>query len=704
MNFLKKNLHAKMLIAFMGCLLLVSIGYIPLSIHWINRQATVHLDQKIDQAGDLFTGILEIPLWQLDQPAMIMALRSMLNDPNVLMVALETQKNVHLYTIFQDPSGSIRTSETPVSVNMPEHIERVFSIQRDGEVIGYLRFAYSTDSLQAEKWTAISQYVLSTLFLFLAIFGGTLFVGRKLVVQPVKAVNAMMMRVAEGNYDESIVYQSQDEIGQMVTSFEKMRDSVKEQIEQVEQKKRQLEVLNAGLENKVQERTQTLQERSEALQQEVNERRQIEFKIRDMLETQEMISDNLIQTSAELQRSRNELEQKNDSLTASNRKYEDLNQNYDRILKKLDSMYHKEFPNLQGHLEDIQNTVAKRHQPSVQRTRKELSEIQEMLHTIAELYESNQAIASKRILLAENNRQQQIFAKMALSGTGVKLDIVSEFNEGKQLLKTRNYDIICTNMDLIELTAVAQESQPNIRSVFMTPHDASFYLAVLKKYPFLSNIVSRNDEDRTFTLKNIITTISKLVSEDLFGLEKYMSWGVEVQQQIISHSHIRGEQIETMQEYFREFGFRKGLLTRCGMVAEELLMNAIYDAPIDAEGQPRYNHLPRTVPVALEPGEQGLMRYACDGMLLAISVQDPFGAFGRKTILNYLEHCYSGEAGKLDKSKGGGGFGLLQIMETADLVVFNVRPKVKTEVITLFNLDPNVSQSSKKAAFHYFSI
>jgi len=158
-----------------------------------------------------------------------------------------------------------------------------------------------------------------------------------------------------------------------------------------------------------------------------------------------------------------------------------------------------------------------------------------------------------------------------------------------------------------------------------------------------------------------------------------------------------------MESYFKQLGIRLRVLNKANMVVEELLMNAIYDAPVDAEGKELYNHLLRTEPVVLKPEEQGTLSYACDGLLLAVSVEDPFGALDRQTILDYLQSCYEGKAGTLNQSKGGAGRGLFQIMETADLVVMNVNPHLKTEVIAIINIDPNKPKTDQTTSFHYFS-
>ncbi len=415
------------------------------------------------------------------------------------------------------------------------------------------------------------------------------------------------------------------------------------------------------------------------------------------------------QRTADLTKRKLELKQQNLELLASHRKLEDLISTKEQLLKQLETIH-------ETHLRQLDETLGTLHdhddmkvQTSVRQAERIVHHIQELLKPIKSLHFSEQAIHSKRVLLAENNKKQQIIAKMALGGTGVKLDIVDELEQGRERLAQQQYDIICTNEELIELTPIARELQPDIRSVFITSESAPAYLPKLRQYSFLSNIVTRSEEDRSFTLKNILTTVSKLVSGDFFGLEKYISWGVEVQELAIENSQTRHQSVEEMADYFRKLGVRRPMLEKCEMVAEELLMNAIYDAPVDAKGKSLYNHLPRTTTVVLKSQEQGRFRYASDGLLLAISVEDPFGVFDRKTILNYLESCYSGEkgqhhndAGTSSDRKAGAGRGLFQIMETADLVVFNVKVNVRTEVIALFNIDPDVPKVSQATSFHYF--
>ena len=131
-------------------------------------------------------------------------------------------------------------------------------------------------------------------------------------------------------------------------------------------------------------------------------------------------------------------------------------------------------------------------------------------------------------------------------------------------------------------------------------------------------------------------------------------------------------------------------------------MNAIYDAPVTLDGKPIFNHIERTQEIRLREDQYATFRYATDGVLMALSVEDPFGGLAADTLFRYLSKCYEG--GSLNEGredKGGGGRGLHQIVENSDLVVFNISPKKRTEVIALFNVDQK-SIAHRKPNLHFF--
>ncbi len=395
------------------------------------------------------------------------------------------------------------------------------------------------------------------------------------------------------------------------------------------------------------------------------------------------------------------LEQQNAGLQASMNKMEELNNSKRRLFQKLGELNRDHLAPLKTFLDEFR----RRHpdETGIDSARSLVFDVQQLVVPLATEYSIEQAMNSKRVLLADSNKKQQLVAKMALGGSGVALETALTVEEGLAKIAAGKFDLILVDHTMLELANASKEKHPNVPIVLMTSDQVPTYLPALKQLSAIPHIVSRDEADRTFTVKNIMTTVTKLLSSDFFGLEKYLGWGVEVKSAPVVNSKSRADVIKTVDDYFAQVGIRRANRDRIHVVLEEMLMNAIYDAPTDANGKPIFNHLPRTEEVILKPEQQGLVRFATDGMLIAVSVQDPFGSLKGSIILKYLEANYSGTAADMNakEGKGGAGRGLHQIIENSDLVVFNVDPGKKTEAIALFNVEVKEAVN-QNPSFHLF--
>ena len=320
-----------------------------------------------------------------------------------------------------------------------------------------------------------------------------------------------------------------------------------------------------------------------------------------------------------------------------------------------------------------------------------------------ELHQAQMALdttGNKKVLLVDSDRKQLVMAKVAVGSTGVKMDTASDLATAQTLVATNPYDAVICDEQSISLLKELSDSNNPAKLIMMT---SKFIKTNLKHYrgnEFVNTIITRDVEDRPLTIRTMLTTLTKILSQDIFGLEKYLSWGVEVQTRTVKSSIEREELKSEMVNYFRHLGVRQTVLDRCNTVAEELLMNAIYDAPMDSNRKSLFNHYSRRTEVRLETHLQSQFKYACDGMHLALAVVDPFGGLTKDIIINYLESCYEGQAGTLNDEKGGAGRGLHQIIENSDLTIFNVKKNFRTEVISLFYVESN--KKEPQPSFHYF--
>lgn len=335
-------------------------------------------------------------------------------------------------------------------------------------------------------------------------------------------------------------------------------------------------------------------------------------------------------------------------------------------------------------------------------TLRDVQQVKEILTPIREMYILERALReNNKVLLAATDRKLMHYhAKIALKSLGADLITVDNVEEGKKLVEEHLFAVICIDPTLIELANLCAEKSQSTRIVLMVPDKIDDYLTLMQNYPFVSNVIAYQPEDQLLFFKNLITTVKKLITQDIFGIYPYLGWNPKVWSQKIVASNAREKMILEMEETFKAMGIRQNIISIAASIAEELLMNAFYDAPTDAKGNSLYNHLQRTHDVVLEKNQQGTFRYACDGFQLALSVEDPFGSFSRETLLNYLIRCQTGFLAN-HENKGGAGRGLFSVLEQSDYFIINVQQNKKTEVIAIINLLSRKRRNSS-VALHFF--
>ena len=138
-----------------------------------------------------------------------------------------------------------------------------------------------------------------------------------------------------------------------------------------------------------------------------------------------------------------------------------------------------------------------------------------------------------------------------------------------------------------------------------------------------------------------------------------------------------------------------------GELAHELIMNAIYDAPVDASGRPKYA-ADRKADVRLSDGECPIVRLATDGSNLVLQVRDPFGRLERRDVFDGLARGLAG--GEMDKSQGGAGLGMMVCHNATSAMLFDVARGRHTEVTAVFELDMNLRKLRTQAkSLHFWS-
>jgi hypothetical protein len=171
---------------------------------------------------------------------------------------------------------------------------------------------------------------------------------------------------------------------------------------------------------------------------------------------------------------------------------------------------------------------------------------------------------------------------------------------------------------------------------------------------------------------------------DIFGIEKYLPEGTAVHYARLRDFEGRGQAIQTVLDYAEQNKMRRQVRSAIGQVCEELLMNALYDAPVDADGKQIFAEIDPHDRTKTKSPRPVSIRYAATEDRFAVAVRDRFGRLAKNTILAYIEKCIH-SPNQIDRKTYGAGLGLYLVANAAASYVVNVAYGIATEVVCTFD-------------------
>jgi hypothetical protein len=288
---------------------------------------------------------------------------------------------------------------------------------------------------------------------------------------------------------------------------------------------------------------------------------------------------------------------------------------------------------------------------------------------------------------------------------GATLDGVTDAAAALLALNSRKYDILLINGPSHEILAAAKKHHPGIITILITESPMPEYSQQLgnEEHLLVDHVIAGRSEESS-VVHELRITIQKLLSKDIFGIAKYLRTDTQIFSFPVSGTHNREDYNRRIMNFVLDCKLGQHMAKSAYGVAEELLMNAIYDAPF-ASGLPYYAKFNRSQALTLRPEDEGVFSYGCDGRTLAISTSDPFGLLKRDTLMKYLKKVMRRQDSKalIDNKEGGAGLGFFKILYSSHVLVANVEEGKRTEIIALIDIVDQLRDFSKMArSIHYF--
>ena len=208
--------------------------------------------------------------------------------------------------------------------------------------------------------------------------------------------------------------------------------------------------------------------------------------------------------------------------------------------------------------------------------------------------------------------------------------------------------------------------------------------------PQVAHVLGRKDFDsapRAWELMMVLRRALEAAGPP--PLTAYLDWGHTGFEERVTSSDERDRAVARVQDFVAALQVPKRLAEMASELSHELLMNALYDAPVDDRGVARYAGDRKAV-VQLPSDDAARLRCATDGTRVIVQVRDRFGGLQRRHVVDGLARGLAG--GEMDQSHGGAGLGMSVCHHNALAIFFDVARGRHTEVTAMLELDLNLRE------------
>ena len=230
---------------------------------------------------------------------------------------------------------------------------------------------------------------------------------------------------------------------------------------------------------------------------------------------------------------------------------------------------------------------------------------------------------------------------------------------------------------------------PQLKAVLYSGEPVDRLLGKALEEPRLVGLMGRPSFDVPPREDDMLHIARRTLGSDTAPFDAHLAWGASGFAFSLTDAKGRDHAVHETMAFAGKLGAPKRVGEMLGELAHELIMNALYDAPVDELGKPRFAH-DRKAEIALGPEDAAVYRCGSDGVRIAVEIVDHFGRLERKHVFGGLVRGL--KAGTMDTAGGGAGLGMLVSYRSTTALFYDVEPRLRTRVTGLFDLDLNLRE------------
>lgn len=252
-----------------------------------------------------------------------------------------------------------------------------------------------------------------------------------------------------------------------------------------------------------------------------------------------------------------------------------------------------------------------------------------------------------------------------------RYEVVEAEDGGKalELLNRQPVELVLTDVNMpgitgFELIDQINRDHPGVKSAAITGWSIEDCIDYAIRYG-VGNIITKTVP---FDLKGLDTAVEKLITEDIFGLEKYLEPETPLAEVTFNTTAAVHGARDAVLAGLRAHQLEDETRMLLQLVLDEAISNAAYHSEGFEKG---------TVQILKQRVE---IRFGSDSEKMGVSIVDSAGQLTKETILTRLDACLHVQESELFRE---GGRGIFLMRSFVDRLIINIKRGVRTEIILL---------------------
>jgi hypothetical protein len=300
----------------------------------------------------------------------------------------------------------------------------------------------------------------------------------------------------------------------------------------------------------------------------------------------------------------------------------------------------------------------------------------------------------KTLLLISQRPDDQEFAAEVAVTAGLSLVTVSSPMEGAKKIAAEQMAAVLIDSSTQQQYQAFETAVQEVVGLFSDQLNANHlhYISsedlsrvqYLLKSPIFGHFIFRNFANSKQAGSHYGRIVKATTVERAFGLQTIFGPNVKVQTVKFDNTGQKQEAVEAVKNYLLAAKFKARMASIVANAVDELLMNSMFDAPMDELGKQRHVSESRATVRKLADRDAVQMSVAFDGEYVAVSAIDHYGSLDKSKLMNHISKLYTEEEYKVKTTVAGAGLGLATVFRSGGSFFFISESNTMTEAVVFF--------------------